>query len=98
MASISRRQYSAERIITKGQDMSNDWYLYEYKNKDYLHKKKLLYKSFDGSKETHDHCELCWARFSIYPCDLQRGYYEPLSKSWICPDCFNELAALFEWT
>lgn len=78
--------------------MSGEWYLHEYEDKTYLHKKVLSFKSFPGAEGTHDHCELCWARFSKYPGDLQSGYYEPVSKSWICSDCYNELAPLFGWT
>lgn len=78
--------------------MSNNWYLREYEEKTYLHKKKLIVKPFLGPKGAHDHCELCWARFSNNPGDLQNGYYEPISKSWICADCYNELESLFEWT
>lgn len=78
--------------------MDNEWYLLEYENKTYLHKRVLYLKSFQGSEGIHDHCELCWARFSKHPSDLQNGYYEPVSKSWICSDCYGELASLFEWT
>lgn len=78
--------------------MSNEWYLVEYERKTYLHKKVLSFKAFPGLEGEHDHCELCWARFSKYPGDLQNGYFEPLSKSWICADCYNELAPLFGWT
>ena len=77
--------------------MSSEWYLFEYERKTYLHEKVLLFKKFLGSEGTHVHCELCWARFSKYPSDLQDGYYEPMSKSWICSDCYNELAPLFKW-
>lgn len=78
--------------------MDKEWYLLEYENKTYLHKRVLSFKSFQGSEGTHDHCELCWARFSKHLSDLQNGYYEPMSKSWICSDCYGKLAPLFEWT
>ena len=78
--------------------MANDWYIREYKEKEYLHKKTLFLKSFQGQSNEHDHCELCWARFSMAPNDLHRGYYEPISMSWICPDCFCDAAELFGWT
>jgi hypothetical protein len=77
--------------------MGNEWYLCEYREKVYLHNKLLIEKTFDDSVGTHNHCELCWARFSYHPTDLQAGYFEPISKSWICPDCYNELALLFGW-
>jgi hypothetical protein len=78
--------------------MDNGWYLLEYENKTYLHNKMLLNIPFLASDGTHDHCELCWARFSKHPIDFKNGYYEPKSKSWICPDCYRELAPLFGWT
>lgn len=77
--------------------MSIEWYLAEYKNKEYLHKKLLVLKSYEGSDGSHNHCEVCWARFSKYQCDHQYGYFEPMSSCWICPECFNELAPLFGW-
>lgn len=78
--------------------MDKAWFFSEHKDKPYLHNKVLSFKPFLGSKGTHDHCELCWARFSTHPVDLHSGYYEPLSKSWICSDCYNECAYLFGWT
>lgn len=78
--------------------MDNDWYISEYEKKTYLHNKALTYIAYPGVEGAHDHCELCWARFSKYPSDLQKGYYEQISKSWICSDCYNELASLFGWT
>ena len=78
--------------------MASEWYLSEYENKTYLHNKVLSFRQFSSSDGTHRHCELCWARFSNHPTDLQNGYYEPSSKSWICAYCYNELGALFGWT
>ncbi len=78
--------------------MSNDWYLEEYKSKDYLHNKNLVYRTLSIAEGEHNHCELCWARFSNHPLDLHSGYYEVMSKSWICDDCYKEAAKLFNWT
>ena len=79
--------------------MSNEWYFVEYEEKTYLHNKVLSPETFLGEeKYDHTHCELCWATLSKYPCDFQNGYYEPISKSWICPNCYNEFAPLFGWT
>lgn len=77
--------------------MSKEWYLEEYEKKTYLHNKELTIFEYPHEEGTHDHCELCWARFSIYPCDLQNGYYEPSSKSLICPKCYNSFSSLFGW-
>lgn len=78
--------------------MGKDWYLSEYKRKAYLHHQVLSFRPFPCAEGTHDHCELCWARFSKAPEDLHCGYYERHSKSWICEDCFREAASLFGWT
>ena len=78
--------------------MAKEWYLLEYEQKTYLHKKELIAKSYPGTEGMHDHCELCWSRFSKYFEDLQSGYYESQSQSWICPDCYSKYASLFEWT
>lgn len=77
--------------------MSNEWYLQEYKNKDYLRDRILMSRLFDDTNGQHNHCELCWARFSNHPTDLHSGYYEEKSKSWICADCYNEAAEIFGW-
>ena len=78
--------------------MANDWFLLEYEKKTYLHNKALSFRLFPCDSGTHGHCELCWARFSEYSSDLHSGYYEQHSKSWICVDCYKELAQLFGWT
>jgi len=69
----------------------------EYEKKDYLHKKRLVYKKIDFAPSDHDHCELCWNRFSNAEGDETAGYFEEESKSWICESCFSDLSALFEW-
>ena len=76
--------------------MKKPWYLIEYEEKEYLHKKELRKKDFTNDGD-HRHCELCWNRFSSYEKDLHIGYYEPCSKSWICESCYNDFKDLFEW-
>lgn len=78
--------------------MNKEWYLLEYERKTYLHNKVLSPRVFPCLDEMHDHCELCWARFSKHLDDLQNGYFEPTSKSWICPECYINYASLFGWT
>ena len=77
--------------------MEKAWYLEEYEEKAYLHNKTLILKEHMRKLPEHDHCELCWARFSDYPEDHHIGYYEPISSSWICPECVQELSQLFGW-
>ena len=79
--------------------MRREWYIEEYEEKIYLHDKILLPLQYHGeSEDDHEHCELCWAKISKYSDDFQEGYYEPLSKSWICPDCYRDFSHLFGWT
>ena len=78
--------------------MYDKWQLEEYEEKDYLHDKVLLLKEYAERLPDHEHCELCWARFSDYEDDLHRGYYEEESQSWICPECFHTLENLFGWS
>ena len=75
-----------------------EWYMEEYEEKTYLHKKELITKRFLAADGDHAHCELCWAKFSRYPGDLPDGYYEPDSRSWICGECFKQFHELFGWT
>lgn len=79
--------------------MEKPWYIEEYEEKDYLHNKELQYKEFIGEdKNDHEHCELCWHRISNLKDDSHNGYYEELSKSWICDECFNDFKDLFGWS
>ena len=77
--------------------MYDTWQLEEYEEKGYLHDKVLLPKEYLGKLPDHEHCELCWARFSESEDDLHSGYYEDESESWICPKCYSELKSLFGW-
>lgn len=77
--------------------MSKEWYILEYESKDYLHNKTLVYRPFPFGYMNHDHCELCWARFSKYKEDLQSGYFERESNSWICEECYENFKNLFRW-
>lgn len=76
----------------------DNWYLQEYKQKTYLHDKSLSFRPFSCNTGDHDHCELCWARFSKHDDDLHSGFYEELSKSWICEECYRAASNLFGWT
>lgn len=76
----------------------HEWIEWDYQSKPYLHDRKLQKRQFTCPTIEHDHCELCWARFSSYPEDLHEGYFEPNSKSWICGDCFERCKERFGWT
>ena len=82
-------------------DMSKEWYLLEYEDKTYLHNRVLVFREnpcTPGHLNDHEHCELCWDRFGPLTDDLKKGYYEPISRSWICPNCFSSFSSLFGWT
>jgi len=76
--------------------MNEEWYMWSYRAKTYLHDKILEFHPYES--EDHDHCEICWARFSKYPDDMHNGYHEISSNSWICVDCYKNLKELFGWT
>ena len=77
--------------------MEKPWYIEEYEEKDYLHDRKLQHREYLDKLPNHEHCELCWNRFSEYEEDLQSGYYEIESKSWICKNCYDNFKELFRW-
>lgn len=77
----------------------SEWYEWAYQTKSYLHDMELKYQEFSQEKENtdHVHCEICWAKFAETPEAVRMGYYEPVSKSWICPECYAMLNKLFRW-
>jgi hypothetical protein len=52
----------------------------------------------------HDHCAACWAKFMLTAeGSLSQGYavsekYEHgLDYTWVCADCFRDLANIMDW-
>jgi hypothetical protein len=45
----------------------------------------------------HDHCEFCWATFSLEPGDLNAGYATPDGYRWICFHCYEDFSPEFGW-
>ena len=78
--------------------MKKPWYIIEFEEKIYLHNKRIQLKRIEYESDQHEHCELCWARFSLHKDDLQFGYYESDSRSWICQTCCKDFKDLFKWT
>ena len=78
--------------------MEKPWYILEFEEKEYLHNRKLFKKDIDFEKGDHRHCEICWDRLSCSKSDLNCGYYEEKSQSWICEECFNNFKSLFKWS
>jgi len=76
-----------------------EWYIIAYDDNDHLHHVTLLKRPYiPETKGDHDHCEVCWDRFSEYEGDQHEGYFEPIRKSWICSKCYREFKDLFGWT
>ena len=53
-----------------------------------------------GQQSDHDHCEFCWAKFSLHPdiADaLREGYATLDGYRWICSDCYNDFQEHFSW-
>jgi hypothetical protein len=46
----------------------------------------------------HDHCEFCWAKFSMREEDLHAGYTTLDNYHWICETCFRDFKEKFEWS
>ncbi len=42
-------------------------------------------------------CVFCWTQFSGFEEDLQEGFWEQDSESWICPRCLDRYAKPFGW-
>ena len=48
----------------------------------------------------HDHCEFCWAKFSMDPriADALTAGYATLDEYyWICDGCFSDFRERFKW-
>ena len=77
-------------------NMCKEWYIAEYESKKFLHQKELVLRKFPIEGQ-HAHCELCWKRISMISCDAHQGYFESISKSWICEECVRNYKKLFGW-
>jgi len=75
----------------------NDWRLSG--NHDYLKGKSFKRVSFPFySMSDHEHCELCWGKFSNFQEDLHVGYCHIERNQWICETCFEDFKSMFDWT
>ena len=77
-----------------------EWYIEIYENNEYLHHKVLKKVQFGlpYSHSDHEHCAHCWAKISNFEGDYHYGYFEPISKDWICEGCFREYKDLYGWS
>ena len=48
----------------------------------------------------HDHCAFCWIKFmeNEVPGTFQEGYATEDNYYWVCPQCFADFQAEFQWT
>ncbi len=49
--------------------------------------------------EDHDHCTLCWAKFSNLgaPRELKSGFCTSDGQHWVCRECVDHFKARFRW-
>jgi hypothetical protein len=47
----------------------------------------------------HDHCVFCWVKFKLNggASELAEGFATPDRYFWVCPTCFEDFRALFDW-
>lgn len=68
----------------------------------YLKGKTLLRRKYIPPQPDwdHDHCSFCWAKFKERgePGTIQEGFVTEDNKSWICPQCFADFKAEFQWS
>jgi hypothetical protein len=77
----------------------NDWRLQGQEK--YLKGATLSWKRCARLSDTweHDHCEFCWEKFMevANPDTLHEGYATPDNSRWICAQCFDDFADMFDW-
>jgi len=77
----------------------NDWRLQGQEK--YLKGVTLYLKKYIKYRDVwdHDHCEFCWAKFSIegHSGDLDEGYATKDNYHWICERCFGDFKDIFQW-
>ena len=77
--------------------MNNDWRINDHQK--YLHGIALKKTTFkESAKNDHEHCELCWEKFSNNDGDAHEGYCTLNNYYWICEECFKDFCDLFNWT
>lgn len=78
-------------------EISGDWRLQG--QEEYLLNARLFSRAYRPWSEewTHDHCEFCWARFSLHEGDLAIGYSTEDHYYWICPACYLDFKHQFGW-
>jgi len=77
----------------------NDWRLQGQKQ--YFKGATLYLKKYTECSDAwdHDHCEFCWAKFSLEgsAIDIDEGYATQDNYHWICKRCFGEFKDIFQW-
>lgn len=46
----------------------------------------------------HDHCEFCGRKLGWDEDSVREGYCTSDGYHWVCPECFTDFKAEFEWT
>jgi len=80
----------------------NDWR--RQGQEEYLKGATLVHRPYrqnpNNPKWDHDHCEFCWATFSLFqhPEHLKVGYATEDDYRWICPACYVDFKDEFDWS
>ncbi|MBR5094643.1 MAG: hypothetical protein IK095_06070 [Oscillospiraceae bacterium] len=66
----------------------------------YLLNKRLQHRRFSRALcvKDHDQCEFCWRVFDGKAGSPSYAYFDPISKAWICEECYNDFKVHFCWT
>ena len=78
-------------------DFESDWR--NMGQLEYLYKKSFAFRRYSNNmKRTHEHCQFCWEKFSIFPDTLHAGYCTmDKNEYWVCTNCFSDFKDIFEW-
>ena len=66
----------------------------------YLLKKRLQYRRFcrEICVDDFTQCEFCWDVFDEDKEHPAMAFFEPISKCWICEQCYKDFQQYFKWT
>lgn len=66
----------------------------------YLMERKLQHRRFNRTLcvEDYDQCEFCYECFDTDPKYISKAFFDPITKCWICEDCYFAFKEHFGWT
>ena len=51
-----------------------------------------------NSNNDHEHCVICWDKFSMDCENLHEGYCSLDSMHWLCDECFKKYKTVYGWS